>query len=92
MTCVISFISLLGIVQELIASHSLQSVLRITRESDPCVLLINLHGDSVGFKVQLDSAAIAKEVANILEERREGEEIVSGERERESTQASHKFI
>ena len=47
------------------------------------MLLINLHGDTVGFKVQLDSAAIAKEVANILEERIEGEEIVSGgERER----------
>ena len=51
-------------------------MLRISRESDPCVLFINLHGDSAGFKVQLDSAAIAKEVANILEERREGEGIV----------------
>lgn len=61
----------------------MQSVLRITRESDPCALFINLHGDAAGFKVQLDSAAIAKEVANILEERREGEGIVSWEGGRE---------
>lgn len=51
----------------------------VTRESDPCILLINLHGDSAGFKVQVDSAATAKEVANVLEERREGEGIVSRE-------------
>ena len=62
--------------QELIASHSLHSVLSITRDSDPCMLLINLRGDAVGFKVQVDSATIAKEVANILEERREGEGMV----------------
>jgi len=41
------------------------------------VLLIDLHGDAAGFKIQLDSATIAKEVANILEERREGEGLVS---------------
>ena len=62
--------------KELIASHSLQSVQSVTRDSDPCILLINLHGDSVGFKVQVDSVAIAKEVANILEDWREGEGMV----------------
>ena len=45
------------------------------------MLLINLHGDTAGFKVQVDSAATAKEVANVLEERREGEGIVRREGE-----------
>ena len=49
----------------------------IVRDGDPCVLLINLRGDSAGFKVHVDSATVAKEVANILEERREGEALVS---------------
>ena len=74
-----SVIKLILVLQELIASHSLQSVSSITRETDPCVLNINLLGDAAGFKVQVDSAVDAKEVANILEERREGEELVSEE-------------
>ena len=57
----------------------MQSVSSIMRESDPCVLLINLRGDSAGFKVHVDSPTVAKEMANILEERREGEALVSVE-------------
>ena len=63
--------------KELIASHSLQSVSSVVGDTDPCVLNINLRGDAAGFKVHVDSAADAKEVANILEERREGEAMVS---------------
>ncbi len=49
----------------------------ITRDADLCILLINLRGDAAGVKAQLDSPGDAKEVANILEERREGEALVS---------------
>ena len=51
-------------------------MLSITRESDPCVLMVSIHGDGPGFKVQVDSAAVAKVIANTIEECREGEGMV----------------
>lgn len=74
---VIWFLCDIFFLQELIASHSLQSVLNVTKDTDPSVLVINLRGNAAGFKVQVDSAATAKEVANVLEDRKEGQGMVS---------------
>ena len=58
------------------SSHPLAAVLSVSRENDPCHLVLHLRGDPTGCKVQAESAAAAREIANVLEQCREGEGMV----------------
>ena len=62
--------------QELLASHSLQSVLSISRDSDPCLLVMTLKGDVNGCKMQIDTPTVAREITNVLDQCK-GEGMVS---------------
>ncbi len=60
--------------QELLISYPLNSVLSITREIEQNLLILHLRGEPI--KIVAESAIATREIANILEQAREGDEMV----------------
>ena len=60
------------------ASHSLHTVVGISREGDPCSLTIDLRGEPSS-RVVVETSGSAREIANVLEQYREGEGLVPTE-------------